>query len=98
MLYQIFETQRSIMEPFSDLAQAAAKLYSNPLLPMAQNPMSQRVSAGYELMYRLCKDYVKPQFDIKTVKADGKDIVIHEAVAADKPFCELRRFKRCHTD
>ena len=36
MLYQIFETQRSIMEPFSDLAQAAAKLYSNPLNPLSQ--------------------------------------------------------------
>ena len=36
MLYQIYETQRSIMEPFSDLAQAAAKLYSNPLSPISQ--------------------------------------------------------------
>ena len=98
MLYQIYEAQRSLMEPFADFAQAAAKLYNNPALPIAQGPMSQRMSAGYELMYRLCKDYVKPQFDIKTVKADGKDIVIHEAVAADKPFCELRRFKRFSDD
>jgi poly(3-hydroxybutyrate) depolymerase len=94
MLYQIYEAQRSLMEPFADFAQAAAKLYSNPLLPMAQNPMAQRVSAGYELMYRLCKDYEKPQFEIKTVNVDGADVVIHETVALDKPFCELRRFKR----
>ncbi len=94
MLYQIYEAQRSLMEPFADFAQAAAKLYSNPLLPMAQNPMSQRVSASYELMYRLCKDYEKPEFNIKTVKVDGTDVVIHEQVVVDKPFCELRRFKR----
>ncbi len=94
MLYQIYEAQRSLMEPFADFAQAAAKLYSNPLLPLAQNPMAQRVSASYELMYRLCKDYEKPEFNIKTVKVDGTDVVIHETVVQDKPFCELRRFKR----
>ena len=31
MLYQLYETQRSLMEPFSDLAYAAAKAYGNPL-------------------------------------------------------------------
>jgi poly(3-hydroxybutyrate) depolymerase len=94
MLYQIYEAQRSLMEPFADFARAAAKLYSNPQLPLAQNPMAQRVSAGYELMYRLCKDYEKPEFGIKTVKLDGADVVLHESVVLDKPFCELRRFKR----
>jgi poly(3-hydroxybutyrate) depolymerase len=98
MLYQIFETQRSIMEPFSDLAQAAAKLYSNPLNPMAQTPLAQRVSAGYALMHRLGKDYEKPEFGIKTVKVNKIDVAIHERIEIDKPFCELRRFKRFSDD
>ncbi len=98
MLYQIFETQRSIMEPFSDLAQAAAKLYSNPLNPMAQTPLAQRVSAGYALMHRLGKDYEKPEFGIKTVKVNKTDVAIHERVEINKPFCELRRFKRFSDD
>jgi len=94
MLYQIYESQRSLMEPFADFAQAAAKLYSNPLSPFGQNPFAQRVSASYDLMYRLWKDYEKPEFGIKNVHADGTDVVIQEAVEIDKPFCELRRFKR----
>ena len=49
MLYQLYETQRSLMEPFADFAQAASKLYSNPLSPLSQAPMAQRVSAGYDL-------------------------------------------------
>ena len=98
MLYQIYETQRSIMEPFSDLAQAASKLYSNPLNPMAQTPLAQRVSAGYSLVHRLGKDYVKPEFGIRTVKVHGTDVAIHERVEIDKPFCELRRFKRFSDD
>jgi poly(3-hydroxybutyrate) depolymerase len=98
MLYQIYETQRSMMEPFADFAQAASKLYSNPLSPFGHNPFAQRVSASYDLMYRLWKDYEKPQFGIQTVNVDGTDIVIHERVALDKPFCELRRFKRFTDD
>ena len=98
MLYQIYETQRSIMEPFADLAQAAAKMYSNPLNPMGNSPLAQRVSASYELMHRLGKDYVKPEFGIRTVQVGKVDVAIHERIEIDKAFCELRRFKRFTDD
>ena len=45
MLYQIYEAQRSLMEPFADFAQAAAKLYSNPVSPFGQNPFAQRLAS-----------------------------------------------------
>ncbi|RYF35360.1 MAG: polyhydroxyalkanoate depolymerase, partial [Comamonadaceae bacterium] len=98
MLYQIYEAQRSLMEPFADFAQAASKLYSNPLSPFGQHPLAQRISAGYDLVYRLGKDYEKPEFGIKTVNVEGVDVAIHERVEIDKPFCELRRFKRFSDD
>ena len=99
MLYQLYETQRSFMEPFADLAQAASKLYSNPLNPASQTPLAQRVSAAYSLIHRLGKDYVKPEFGIRTVKVGGSvDVAIHERIEIDKPFCELRRFKRFSDD
>jgi poly(3-hydroxybutyrate) depolymerase len=94
MLYQLFETQRSLIEPFADFAQAAAKLYSNPASPFSRAPLAQRMAAGYDLLYRLGKDYEKPGFGIETVDVDGTDVAIHERVELDKPFCELRRFKR----
>jgi poly(3-hydroxybutyrate) depolymerase len=98
MLYQIYEAQRSLMEPFADFAQAASKLYSNPLLPLGQGPLAQRMAAGYDLLYRLGKDYEKPAFGIQTVDVDGTDVAIFERVEIDKPFCELRRFKRFSDD
>ena len=98
MLYQIYETQRSFMEPFSELAQVAAKMLTNPQNPMGNSPMAQRVSASYELMHRLGKDYVKPEFGIRTVHVGDVDVAIHERVEIDKPFCELRRFKRFTDD
>ncbi len=98
MLYQIYETQRTFMEPFADLAEVAAKLYSNPMWPLAQLPLAQRISAGYDLLHRLGKDYEKPVFGIHTVDVDGVEVAIHERVEIDKPFCELRRFKRFTDD
>ena len=98
MLYQIYETQRSFMEPFSELAQVAAKMLTNPQNPIGHLPLAQRVSAGYELMHRLGKDYVKPEFGIRTVQVGKVDVAIHERVEIDKAFCELRRFKRFSDD
>jgi poly(3-hydroxybutyrate) depolymerase len=98
MLYQFFETQRSLMEPFSDLAQTAAKVFANPLTMAGQNPFSQRISAGYDLLHRLGKDYEKPEFGLRAIDVDGVEVAIHERIEIKKPFCELRRFKRFTDD
>jgi poly(3-hydroxybutyrate) depolymerase len=98
MLYQMYETQRSMMEPFSDMANAAAKVFANPLSVLGQTPFSQRMSAGFDLMHRLGRDYEKPEFGIRTVDVDGVGVAIHERVEITKPFCELRRFKRFSDD
>lgn len=98
MLYQLYETQRSLMEPFSDLANAASKVFANPLSMMGQSPFAQRMSAGFDLMHRLGRDYEKPEFGIRTVDVEGVGVAIHERVEINKPFCELRRFKRFSDD
>ena len=98
MLYQIYETQRSLMEPFADFSQATAKMLGNPLTLFGQSPVTQRMSAGFDLLYRLGKDYEKPTFGIHTVDVDGVDVAIAERVEINKPFCELRRFKRFSDD
>ena len=94
MLYQVYETQRSLFEPFAEFAHAAAKLYNNPISPFSQSGMAQRISATYDLIYRLGKDYEKPTFGIQSVKVQGADVAIQEQVEINKPFCDLIRFKR----
>ena len=98
MLYQLHETQRSLMEPFADFALATSKLYASPISVFRNTPMMQRLSAAYDLLYRLSKDYEKPQFNIAAIEVDGVELAIHERIEARKPFCELRRFKRFSDD
>ncbi len=97
MLYQLYETQRALLSPFSEFASATAKLYSHPLSPFAHTPLSHRMSAGLDLMHRLAKEYEKPEFEITSVEVDGVEVAVQELVAEEKPFCKLLRFKR-YTD
>ena len=97
MLYQFYEAQRSMMEPFAEFALASSKMLANPASPLTQAPLAHRISAYYDLIYRLGKDYVKPEFGIHSVQINGSDVAVQECVDLDKPFCELRRFK-CFSD
>jgi poly(3-hydroxybutyrate) depolymerase len=94
MLYQLFESQRALMAPFAEFASASSKLYSHPLSPFTHLPMAQRMSASFDLMHRLAKEYEKPRFDIQGTTVDGVEIAVQEQVTLTKPFCRLLRFKR----
>ena len=98
MLYQLYETQRALLSPFSEFASAAAKLYNHPLSPFAHLPLSQRLSASFDLLHRLAKEYEKPEFEIHTVRVGGVDVAVQEHVPIAKPFCRLLRFKRFTDD
>ncbi len=94
MLYQLYEAQRALMAPFSEFASATAKLYDHPLSPFAQMPMAERMSAGFDLLHRLAKEYEKPPFNIVSALVGNVDVAVQEQVALAKPFCRLLRFKR----
>ena len=98
MVYDWYESQRAMLSPLAEFAQAASKFYTNPLWPLSQTPTAQRVSASYELMHRLLKSYEKPSFDITSVSIAGREVAIQERVAMSKPFCRLLRFKRFSDD
>src|SRR5207253_8989831 len=84
MLYQLHEFQRSMLHPLTAWAQATAKTFTNPLSPLSLVPGATRLAAGYELLYRLGKEYEKPEFDIKSVRSNGRDIPIVEQTIIEK--------------
>ena len=94
MLYHLHEMQRSFLTPLMQWAAASSKMFTNPVSPLAHTPFSQRIAAGYELMYRLGKDYEKPAFEIDSTEVKGETIGIIEQVVLHKPFCRLIHFKK----
>ncbi len=98
MLYQLHEWQRAFLGPLSFFAQANARMLNDNSNPLGKLTGSQRAAAGYELMHRLGKEYEKPEFGIHSAMAHDHEIAVIERVAMDKPFCQLKRFKRFSDD
>src|SRR5262245_55773723 len=98
MLYQLHELNRALLGPATYLAHAGATMFSAPGSWLAKLPGSARIAAGYELLFRLGKDYPKPDFGITTVNVGEAKIAVVEQVAVSKAFCRLLRFKRYSDD
>lgn len=94
MLYKLHEMQRSLWTPITEWAGVTAKLFSDPFSLLALTPFSQRIAAGYELLYRLGKTYSKPAFQINSVMVDQQEVPIAEKVVLEKTFCKLLHFKK----
>jgi poly(3-hydroxybutyrate) depolymerase len=94
MLYQLHELNRALLSPATQLAKAAAHMFSAPGSWLKLMPGAAPVAAGYELLYRLGKSYEKPRFEIHSVEAHGASVAVLEQTVLSKPFCRLQRFKR----
>jgi poly(3-hydroxybutyrate) depolymerase len=95
VLYRLHEFHRSLLSPVTHMAQLGAHLFSAPGSWLAQLPGASRVAAGYELLYRLGKNYSKPEFGIPWVEVDGATVAVIERTELARPFCRLQRFQRC---
>ena len=94
MLYQMHEMNRTLLSPLIQWAEASSKLFTNPVSPFAHTPFAQRIAAGYELMFRLGKDYEKPSYGITSVDIDGQRVSVIEDIELEKPFCKLLHFRK----
>lgn len=94
MLYHAHELYRSMLSPMVYWSEASARMYAADGSWMSRLPGAARISAGFELLHRLGKDYEKPEFGIRSVQAHGHSLPVVEIEVASKPFCRLLRFKR----
>ena len=94
MLYQLHEMNRTLLSPLIQWAEASSKLFTSPVSLLAHSPFSQRIAAGYELIFRLGKQYEKPEFGITTAEVNGITVDIVEDIVINKPFCNLLHFRK----
>jgi len=98
MLYQMHELGRAWMAPMTYWAEACAKMFGQQGGWMSSLPGAAQTAAGCELLYRIGKDYEKPEFGIHSIDIDGTVYPVIEREMARKPFCRLLRFKRYADD
>ncbi|WP_201295471.1 polyhydroxyalkanoate depolymerase [Luteimonas sp. 9C] len=99
LFYQMHEMGRAWMKPWTLLADANAKAFGADGTWLSSLPGAEQLSAANELLYRIGKDYEKPDFGIHAIENDDNDRTypVVQLDALVKPFCKLLRFKR-YTD
>ena len=98
MLYRLNELHRTLVGPTVHLAHAGALMFSGPGNWLAHLPGAAQVAAGYELIYRLGREYPKPEFGIHAATVAGTEVIVREETALSRPFCRLLHFRRYSDD
>ena len=76
MLYALHEMQRALLSPYTYLAEAGSRIFSESGSLYARLPGATNLAADFELAYRIGKDYEKPEFGFSQVRAHDTDIAI----------------------
>ncbi|UVI39798.1 polyhydroxyalkanoate depolymerase [Qipengyuania spongiae] len=98
MLYHAYELQRSWLNSASAWASIGAEMLSNPALPM--NYMGGYMGLGpvaasaLEVFAHATITRGKPAWDIEFVEIAGEPDPVEEATVVNKPFGDLKRFRR----
>ncbi len=98
LLYQMHEFGRAWMAPMTYWADASAKIFGGTNTWLGKLPGADKFAASCELMYRVGKDYEKPEFGIHSLEIDGFCYPVIEREMLTKTFCRLLRFKRYADD
>lgn len=93
-LYSLKEMHNAGMAPIRVMANMTKNMFSNPMSPLSYTAAGRSMAAAGELVERITQSYPKPEFGLKHTSIDGKHVEVWEEVVLDKPFCQLRRFKR----
>jgi poly(3-hydroxybutyrate) depolymerase len=98
VIYQVYESTRALLSPAESMAGLGARLFSEPESWLAHLPGSDKVAAGYELLYRIGKTYEKPEFGIHEVDVRDARVAVLEETKVAKSFCHLKHFRRLSDD
>lgn len=93
-IYTALEMQRAAAMPVNMAARMGKEAYNSLLNPLAYTEFGRSVAAGCELLERMTRHYLKPEFEIDSTIIDGKSYKVTERRVKKKTFCHLLNFKK----
>ncbi len=94
MLYHMYEFQHSLFAPARYAVDMTQQMLSDPLNPLSRMPGAKQVSAACDVMELVTRRYGKPKFGLDETLINGDVVSIEEHNVLEKPFCNLKYFKR----
>ena len=94
MLYHAYEMHRAWLSGASAWAAVSAEMLSNPRLPVGYLGLGPMAASALEVFAHAAAPRGKPAFGIEFVEMGGKQYPVEEATVVNKPFGDLKRFRR----
>ena len=94
MMYQWFEMSQTAFRPARAAMDGCKTLAQNPFNPLSHTSFGRKTAAACEVFERTTRRYAKPGFGLENTKVDGKNCDIVEEIVWQKPFCDVRHFKK----
>jgi len=94
MLYQFYELSQAAFRPARVAVDGYKLLLNNPLNPLSHTAVGRKAVAACEVFERTTRRYAKPVFGLDSCKVDGVKCDVVEEIVWEKPFCNLRHFKK----
>src|ERR1700755_2655081 len=93
MMYQAYQTQMDLMEPWRSGA-ASALRYLNLVPQGVSDKLFGRLAAALEPISRSSLTYTPPAYGIDKVQVGNRELAVEEEVVHTTPFGSLLRFKK----
>ena len=94
ILYQAYELQRAWLNGASAMASIGAELLTNPANPLGYTGMGPMAASALEVFAHAAAPRGKPAWNIEFVEIEGTAEPIEEATVMNRPFGDLKRFRR----
>ncbi|MEH3159100.1 MAG: polyhydroxyalkanoate depolymerase [Sphingomonas taxi] len=94
MLYDAYEMQRSMLAGASAMATFGAGWLRNPANPWSYIGGGQLIGSALEVFAHASATRGKPAFGLTHTTVDGREVAVHEEIVLQKPFGQLKRFRR----
>jgi poly(3-hydroxybutyrate) depolymerase len=94
MLYDAYEMQRSMLASASAMATFGADWMRNPANPWSYVGGGSVISSALEVFAHASATRGKPAFGLTHTTIDGREVAVHEEIVLQKPFGQLKRFRR----
>jgi poly(3-hydroxybutyrate) depolymerase len=94
MLYEAYQIHNDVLAPIRLMAEAFRGVLDQPWPLIGNVPMMRSAAAAMELLSNAGMSHNRPDFDIRSVVIDGREIAVSEEVIASDPFCNLLHFRK----
>ena len=94
MLYDTYQAHNDVFAPIRLGAEFCRAVLTQPWPLFKDAPFVRGTAAAMELLSNAGMSHGRPDFGIRSVTVDGKDVAVIEEVVTSHPFCRLLHFRK----